>query len=245
MTASWLYSVDDEGIRVTPDFFDRLRSGDVAALRALQKVNLSLLYRKEFTRAPRRADADGMFWTLPKTALIPLVRFGRHSPKAWTKSEVLVETIKPKKNTYEPPKLVKQGTRRMVSFVNTVRKSMKPGDETVLMNIESGNVTAWKMKPNPKFELVVVNKHDKAALLKLLDDLDSVDNVQRWLAERTLRHGATAHASLYLDYKTWCDQSGETAAGKKNFAQALITAGVVKLSRSNAAQRYELQLRTT
>jgi hypothetical protein len=243
MAANWLYSVDSEGVRVTPEFMDRLSSGDATAMRALQKANLTLQYRIEFTRAPRRNDADGLFWTVPKTALIPFVRAGRHSPTAWIKAEVLVETVKAKKNTYEPPNLVKQGTKRMVSFVQTVRKSMKGGEETVLMNIDAGSVSAWKMMPNPNFELVVINKYDKAALLKLLDELDSAANVAQWLDERTVRQGATAHKPLFEDYVSWCGQCGETAAGKRKFSEALIAAGVTKLTRSNAAQRYELELR--
>lgn len=245
MVASWLYSVDREGVRVTPEFMERLRSGDAAAMRALRKANLTLEYRKEFTRAPRRNDADGLFWSVPKSVLIPLVRAGRHSPAAWVKAEVLVETVRSKKNTYSPPKMIEKGKRQMLSFVKTVQADMKRGEETVLTKIEAGSVSAWKMAPNPKFELVVVNRFDKAALLKLLDALDNADNVQRWMTERTERQGATAHRPLYLDYKAWCDQQGEAAAGTKNFAQALIAAGVVKLARSNAAQRYELQLRAT
>jgi hypothetical protein len=117
--------------------------------------------------------------------------------------------------------------------------------QEVSVKIEKGGrgMTVTTLKPNPKFELVVVNRFDKAALLKLLDELDSAHNVERWLKERTVRQGATAHTPLYLDYKAWCDQGGEAAAGKKNFAQALIAAGVVKLTRSNAAQRYALELR--
>ena len=156
---------------------------------------------------------------------------------------MLVETVKAKKNTYEPPKQLDRGKKRMVSFVQAVRKDMKRGEETVLMNINAGGVSAWKMVPNPKFELVVVNRFDKAALLKLLDELDSAANVAQWLKESTVRRGATAHKPLYADYKAWCEQRGEAAAGSKNFAQALIAAGVVKLTRSNSAQRYELELR--
>jgi hypothetical protein len=249
MAAKWLYSVDSEGLRVTPEFMERLQSGGAAALRSLNKQNITLRYLSEFTRASRRDDAEGLFWSsAPPTALIPLVTAGRHSPPAWVKKDVLVETIKTKvqKNTYYPPKYLKaqeRGQRKMIAFANLVRKSMKRGEGTVFMKLRGTDVTAWNMMPNPKFELVVVNRFDKAALLKLLDELDSATNVKQWLDERTVRQGATAHNALHADYAAWCDQRGEAAAGKKNFAQALIAAGVVKLTRSNAAQRYELELR--
>src|SRR3546814_16821870 len=84
MALKWLYSVDREGVRVTPDFMERLQSGNAAALRSLQKRNLTALYRNSFTRAPRRDDAHGLFWSdIPETALIPFVRGGRSRLLPW------------------------------------------------------------------------------------------------------------------------------------------------------------------
>src|SRR3546814_13230533 len=84
MALKWLYSVDREGVRVTPDFMERLQSGNAAALRSLQKRNLTALYRNSFTRAPRRDDAHGLFWSdIPETALIPFVRGGRSRIRPW------------------------------------------------------------------------------------------------------------------------------------------------------------------
>src|SRR3546814_18391101 len=84
MALKWLYSVDREGVRVTPDFMERLQSGNAAALRSLQKRNLTALYRNSFTRAPRRDDAHGLFWSdIPETALTPFVRGGRSRIRPW------------------------------------------------------------------------------------------------------------------------------------------------------------------
>src|SRR3546814_20744596 len=84
MALKWLYSVDREGVRVTPDFMERLQSGNAAALRSLQKRNLTALYRNSFTRAPRRDDANGLLWSdIPETALIPFVRAGRSRIRPW------------------------------------------------------------------------------------------------------------------------------------------------------------------
>src|SRR5260221_837339 len=83
------------------------------------------------------------------------------------------------------------------------------------------------VKPNPKFELVVVNKYDRAALLHLLAELDPATNVEVWLAERTNRAGATSPSMLHADYEAWCERRGDAATGSKSFVQALVAAGVV------------------
>jgi len=235
MAAKWLYSVGYEGVRVTPEFMERLRSGNAAALRSLQKRDLTALYRKSFTRAPRRDDAHGLFWSdIPVTALIPLARGGRSRIRPWL-PDFMFMSDKP---------VTERRWKAVLRMVRLHRRTLPP-DQELSVKIEKGGkgVTVTTLKPNPKFELVVVNRFDKAALLKLLDELDSAANVAQWLKERTMRRGATAHTPLHADYKAWCEQRGETAAGSKNFAQALIAAGVVKLTRSNAAQRYELELR--
>lgn len=234
MAGKWLYSVDYEGVRVTPEFMERLQIGNAAALRALKKQNLSFLYRNHFTRQPRRADAHGLFWSdIPDTALIPLVRGGRSRIRPWLPDYVVMSA---------EAKTARRG-KAVARYAGWLRRSLPPDQELYVKFERGGKVTATKMKPNPKFELVVVNRFDKAALLKLLGELDSTVNVEQWLKERTVRQGATAHKPLHTDYKAWCEQRGETAAGTRSFADALIAAGVVKLTRSNAAQRYELELR--
>lgn len=260
MALKWLYSVDREGVRVTPDFMERLQSGNAAALRSLQKRDLTALYRKSFTRAPRRDDAHGLFWSdIPETALIPFVRGGRSRIRPWLPDSIFMSD-KPvtarrwkavlrmirlyRRHLRTPPKPKRQSAFDPEPFEDWVEPVSEHSEREVSVKIEKGGkgVTVTTLKPNPKFELVVVNRFDKAALLKLLGDLDSTANVEQWLSARTERRGATPHAPLHADYTAWCEQRGETPAGKKNFAQALIAAGVVKLTRSNAAQRYELEL---
>jgi hypothetical protein len=223
---------------------ERLTTGDKSALRALSMQNLTLAYLKGFTRAPRRRDADGLFWSdVPDTALIPCIHAGRHSPPAWIKRDILAETANKKKNTYYSSKFIERGQRKVLSFSEHVRKHMKPGEETVFVKMDAENIKAWNMMPNPKFELVVVNKYDRAALLKLLAELPTDSNVERWLAERARRCGATAPTVLHADYAVWCGKHGETATGTKSFGQALVAAGVVKLDRAAGGVRYELELR--
>lgn len=244
MAASWLYSVGKEGVRVTPDFMERLRGADKAALRALSAEKLTSLYLKGFTRAPGRDDAVGLFWSdEPDSALIPHVHAGRLSPPPWIKQELLVQTEKAKKNTYYDPKFIKKGQKSLLAFASHTSKRMKPGKETVLARIKGRDVTAWKMMPNPKFDLVVVNRYDRAALLRLLAELPVDSNVEKWLAERTHPIGATVAMVLHADYEAWCEKRGEAAAGKKGFSQALVAAGVVKLTRSGEGERYQLELR--
>ena len=261
MAAKWLYSVTNEGVRVTPEFMVRLQNGNAAALRALQKQNLSSLYRTNFTRAPRRDDAHGLFWSdIPTTALIPFVRGGRSRNRAWLPDSMFLSD-KPiterrwkavlrmirlyRKHLRTPPKPKRRSPFDPEPWEGwTVSLSEHPEREVSVKIGKGGKgVTVTNLKPNPMFELVVVNRFDKAALLKLLDELDGAANVEQWLTERTVRQGATAHKTLHSDYAAWCEERGEAASGAKNFAQAMIAAGVVKLTRSNAAQRYQLELR--
>lgn len=235
MAAKWLYSVGYEGVWITPEFMERLRNGNAAALRSLQKCDLTALYRKSFTRAPRRDDAHGLFWSdIPVTALIPLARGGRSRIRPWL-PDFMFMSDKP---------VTERRWKAVLRMVRLHRRTLPP-DQELSVKIEKGGkgVTVTTLKPNPKFELVVVNRFDKAALLKLLNELDSAENVVLWLKERTLRRSATAAKLLHQDYRAWCEQRGEAAAGTKKFAQALIAAGVVKLTRGNAAVRYELELR--
>lgn len=263
MAGKWLYSVDSEGVRVTPEFMERLRSGNAAALKSLQKRDLTRLYRSHFTRAPRRADAHGLFWSdIPETELIPLVVGGRSKVRPWLpdsifmverpltarKWKVVARYIRQHRKSLRPPPKPKRKFKSRFELQpwegwNPPEEPYSEQSLSTRLDKDGKGVTVTILKPNPKFELVVVNRHDRAALLKLLNDLDSTTNVERWLGERTVRQGATAHKPLYEDYAAWCDAQAETAAGKKHFAQALVTAGVVKLTRSNAAQRYELELR--
>lgn len=261
MALKWLYSVDYEGVRVTPEFMERLCSGNAAALRSLQKRDITALYRKSFIREPRRDDAHGLFWSdIPETALIPFVRGGRSHIRPWLPDSIFMSD-KPvtarrwkavlrmirlyRRHLRTPPKTKRRSAFDPEPVAGWVEPVPEQSEREVSVKIEKGGkgVIVTTLKPNPKFELVVVNRFDKAALLKLLNDLDSAVNVEQWLAARTERRGATAHKSLHADYTAWCEQRGETPAGKKSFAQALIAAGVVKLTRSNAAQRYELELR--
>ena len=232
MAAKWIYSVDAKGVRVTLEFMARLQSGDKAALRALSKQDFTKLYLAGFTREPRRIDAHGLFWTdIPATELIPLVKAGRHRPAPWMKDgyAVIDESSSARR------------LKQSLSVVRAFRKGLPP-DQTIFTEINGYNLKAWYMKANPQFELVVVNKHDRAALLKLLSELDSAANVDDWLAARTQRNGATAPSVLYADYEAWCARKGEAAVGIKSFAQALVAAGIAKLPRSAGGARYELEL---
>ena len=244
MAAAWLYKVDSKGVFVTPDFMARLRAGDPAALRSLNQQALTVLYRRGFTRESRRSDAEGLFWSsTPPLELIPFVHGGRHSPPAWVRDSLLAATASPRRNTYYPPKMVERAVRNVVAHAKFARKRMKAGEQAVMLKVKDNEAEAWEMKPNLKFDLVVVNRHDRAALLKLLGELDGVANIGGWLAGRTLQEGATAPSVLYADYVAWCERESEAAAGMKGFAQALVAAGVAKLPRSAGGVRYELQLR--
>lgn len=227
---------------MTPEMMARLRERGAPALRALNSQPLSKLYRANYTR-PRRADAVGMFWAaLPPLALIPLVR-GRPSPPAWVKDDLLAETLKPKRNVFYRANAEQKAERGVRAMAKLARKQMKSGEQTVLVKREGGCLRAWKMKPNPQFDLVVVNRHDRAALLKLLGELDATSNLQGWLDDRTTRAGATRASALHADYSKWCNRQGEVAAGLKGFVQGLVAAGVARLPRSAGGARYELQIR--
>jgi hypothetical protein len=167
---------------------------------------------------------------MPDHVRIPLVR-ARGSPQAWLPDYV----------TYRSRKVNKKVVREINSLASSVGSDkLYPA---LHVKYDSEGVTAVAQKPNPKFELVVVNKYDRAALLNLLAALDPGTNVEAWLAERTHRTGATRQGVLHDAYTAWCTQRGEPPVGTKGFSQALVTAGVAKLKRGNDGERYELELR--
>lgn len=125
-----------------------------------------------------------------------------------------------------------------------VRGGLNPPPALVRVTIEDEEGRRVRvLQPNPKFELVVVNKYDRAILQKLLAELDTASNVGAWVAERATRTGATQADVLYADYEAWCKQRGQTCTGTKSFSQALVASGVVKLKRGKGGSRYELELR--
>lgn len=298
MAPRWLYEIDGHGLFVTLEFMDRIRNGDASALRALQHVDLTALFRRKYSRR-KKWENPGFFWGEDDPLVrIPLAQGGRHSPGAWIYDEPIVHTTRPVqarelKRLAGFAKLALKGTKTTVAG----RKRRKPsapveqmllfeGEQRVLdelaakgeevsrlpersvvtkktdtperwVTMRPGVGGRWKgrlepaghmfkayyVKPNPKFELVVVNKHDRAALLKLLNEIDTSPTVEAWLGERTERGGATLSSALFTDYEGWCSANGEVALGRKAFAQALVSNGIVKLTRSRGGERYEVELR--
>lgn len=124
--------------------------------------------------------------------------------------------------------------------IPVLRGGSNPPPENLRVKVKGKTV----LKPNPRFELVVVNKYDRAALLHLLAATDcESSNVEQWLAKRTKPEGATQADALYADYESWCNRQGLVATGTKSFSQALVAAGIVKLKRGNGGSRYALTLR--
>jgi hypothetical protein len=236
--AGWLYVVDGRGLWVAPAFYERMRKGQTAALRELAKANLTVLYRERYNRLTRRQMLNHLQPRLfpemdpvpdhervPDHVVIPFVR-GRSSPPAWLPDYV----------TYHTRRIDKRAER---VFKHLTSKT----DVPMFIEYKDGGGRAVVLKPNPKFELVVINKHDRDVLLKLLGEADPGANVAAWITERTKQSGATTSAVLYADYKAWCQGRGEAFTGTKSFAQALVAAGVVKLNRGGGGMRYELSLR--
>ena len=250
MPASWLYQINAEGMLVTSDIMERARTGNRAALQAINRQPLTRLYWAGYTR-PRRNDAIGMLWAdVPPLEHIPFIR-GRNSPPAWLKDYMFVEHTGGTKKTVRDAMYIAKGVkqtqrreerwrRRRARTVPTVEEP--PVSISVQIN-KKRHVRGWYMNANPKFDLVVVNRYDRGALLKLLGELDGATNVPRWIANCTTRGGATAAAALHADYMTWCEREDEVPTGVKGFAQGLVVAGVAKLPRSAGGVRYELQLR--
>lgn len=298
MAPRWLYEIDGRGLFVTLEFMDRLRCGDANALRALQNVDLTALYRRKYSRR-KKWENPGFFWGEGDPLVrIPLAQGGRHSPGAWIYDEPIVHTTRPVqarelRRLAGFAKLALKGTKTTMAG----RKRRKPsgpveqmllfeGEQRVLdelvakgeevglplertvftrkkdtperwVTMRPGFGGKWKgrlepaghmfeayyMKPNPKFELVVVNKHDRAALLKLLSEIATSPTVEAWLGERTVQGGATLSSALFTDYEEWCSAKGEVALGRKAFAQALVANGIVKLTRNRGGERYEVELR--
>ena len=233
MPASWLYQINADGLLVTPDIMERVRDGDRASLRAINRQPLTKLYRANYAR-PRRDDAIGLFWAdVPPLEHIPFVR-GRHSPAAWLRDYV----------TYANDGMTKRESNRASRLLRGVKRDLSPDEGLSVHWSDNGRkVVAATLKPNPKFDLVVVNRYDRAALLKLLGELEASASVPRWIADRTTRRGATSASVLHADYVSWCERESEAAAGIKGFAQELVATGVAKLPRSAGGARYELDLR--
>jgi hypothetical protein len=236
----WLYYVDENGLRVAPDFYERLRNGQTSAKRALAKADLTKRYRERYSQLTRWQAGDltqpRLFpemdpvpdhERMPNHVLIPFVRGGRNPPPAWLPDYV----------AFRSKRVTKKVQQRVA---NLARGPLYDG---LQVNYQNGGVTAMALKPNPNFELVVVNKHDRAALHNLLAALDSASNVETWLTERMTRTGATQADALYEAYCAWCAKRGDVPTGSKSFSQALVKAGVAKLKRGKGGSRYQLELR--
>jgi hypothetical protein len=224
--AEWLYAVDGDGLLVKPKFIARLKERNATAMRKIAQTDFTALYRKKFCLLNAKRHTPGLFWSdMPALVRIPFVR-GRASPPAWLPDYV----------TYRARRMNKRSAR--------IFKKLTANEGAALsIKFKDGGGIATVLKPNPKFELVVVNKYDRAALLHLLDALDPAMNVEAWLVERTSRTGATRPSVLRADYEAWCERRGDAATGSKSFVQALVAAGVVKLKRGKDGERYELELR--
>ena len=233
MPASWLYQINAEGMLVTPAITERARRGDRAALQAINRQPLTRLYWAGYTR-PRRDDAIGLFWAdVPPLEHIPFVR-GRNAPSAFLKDYV----------TFEDKWMKPREQKSAMRMLKRIRRGLAPDEYlSVCWSDKGTKVIAMLLKPNPKFDLVVVNRYDRGALLKLLRELGGAASVPRWIAVRTKGGGATAATALHADYAAWSEREGEVPAGIKGFAQELVAAGVAKLPRSAGGVRYELLLR--
>ena len=255
MAPRWLYEFDARGLFVASDFMERLRNGDAAALRALQKVDLTTLYRRGYSRR-KWWEYDGLFYNSePPIERIHIARGGRHAPGPWIRDHLRVSDWttdrrridRHMKDAAAELKEMKKAPLPDESLSTsggpTRKRTVKLGPNKTKYYPAGWEFESYKMKPNPKFELVVVNKHDRAALLKLLSEIDTSPTVEAWLAERTERNGATLSSALFTDYGEWCNANDEVALGRKAFAQALVANGVVKLTRSREGERYELELR--
>ena len=64
MAPRWLYEFDGRGLFVASDFMERLRNGDAAALRALQKIDL----RRPFTGGDTHGENGGSMMAFFTTA---------------------------------------------------------------------------------------------------------------------------------------------------------------------------------
>lgn len=252
MAPKWLYQINSNGLDVLVDFGVRLRNRDAAAIRALMKADLTTPYRRNFTRMTER-EVPGFYWSdKPHTVRIPIVRSSSKAFRPWLRDHVLISDRptterRLKKLTRDANAIRRTLPADATLFVTTKPSpvgSVKTGPKSFKYHMKPGwEFKAIQMKPNPKFELVVVNKHDRAALLKLLSEVDTETGVSRWLHDRTEQVGATRSTELFTDYSEWCSANEEVALGRKAFAQALVANGVVKLARSKEGERYELELR--
>ena len=233
MPAKWLYQIGADGLLVTPDIMNRVRAGECATLRAINRQALTKLYHAHYSR-PRRPDAIGLFYAdVPPLELIPVVR-GRDAPSPLLDDYVI----------YADEGMTKPEARRVMALVKDTKATLGVGQYLRVKWTDKGSkVVATVMKPNPKFDLVVVNRHDRAALLKLLSELDGSTSIAHWMEERTTPGGASTHSALHADYVAWCERGSEAPVGTKGFAQGLVAAGVGKLPRTAGGMRYELRLR--
>ncbi len=228
MAQEWLHAVDGKGVLVSAIFAERLLSGDASALRAMQRLPLTKLYREGYLKFNAR-EFPGIIWSeVPAGVRVPLVHSGRAPPKAWMPDYVSMEHLKPSKKDL-----------RDVWKSCTGRSSER--DYNVKISSRGVKVTA--LKPNPKVDLVVVNRFDRAALLKLVGELDLDSNVEAWIAACASRGGKSQFKILFDDYLAWCKGGKQAASGSKSFAMALVALGVQKLERRGAGSYYALELR--
>lgn len=211
---------------------DRVRAGDPSALTTMNRQPLTKLYHKRYSQR-RRDDAIGLFYAdVPPLEVISVHR-GRDAPPPLLREYVM----------YADEGMTKPEARRVTKLIREMKAALPAERYLRVKWTENGSkVEATVMKPNPKFDLVVVNRHDRAALLKLLDEMEGSASIAQWMEKRTRPGGATPHKELHADYVAWCERESEAPVGPKGFAQELVAAGVVKLPRSAGGYRYDLEL---
>lgn len=267
--AGWLYTVDENGLRVAPEFYEELRKRRVGAQRKLAETDLTARYRERYS-ALSRWQADHIMQPLlfpdadpvpdhermPDHKLVPFIR-GRDSPPAWLPIKVIYKGERDSSETKRFLRWLKSSvdpTLREPTLKRSFRRVSKDGEPEVIVGgppvpmfpgysvkYKGDSVEIAIMKPNPKFDLVLVNKHDRAALLNLLSALEPAGNVERWIDATMSRSGAMAPSQLYAAYAAWCASTGEPPAGSKGFSQKLVAAGVAKLTRGGSGEKYQLE----
>lgn len=175
MPPKWLYAVDRQGLTVAAAFAERLQSGDAIARRELQHVDLTPMYRRGYA-APGVdiGKSLGLFWSDAKPhAVLPLIYSGSRPPNASLPAYVAFRE--------EPHDA---STARLVT--NTRRGLV--GNEGLEVTVKRREVTAVITKPNPKVELVVVNKHDRAALIPTPTFRNGLRNARLPAVRRISKH---------------------------------------------------------
>jgi putative DNA primase/helicase len=123
----------------------------------------------------------------------------------------------------------------LVPFTITIPKGERDLSLSEKLRAESPGILAWAIQGCLEWQQYGLNP---PAIVRnaTADYLAGEDVIGRWLEDNCIKDEAcwTSGAALFLDYKAWCDRSGEKPISPKRLTQGLEGRGLVQKRTSSA-----------